>query len=104
MWIPDDEFAVGILDALDDRTRSLLSPHLYGAPARLEWTRVWQQWRMLEVLRHWLEHQVAAAPPEDPLYQAAEMICHRLGAAGSGLVQRMAEIEATSGQRVSHAS
>jgi hypothetical protein len=102
MLIPDEEFAVGILDALDDRGGSSVSAHLYGLEARLEWVRVRQQRRMVAVLHHWLERQVEDAQPEDPLRQAMRTVCNSLGAARDTLGQRMAEMEAMAGRGASH--
>lgn len=94
MLTPDRELALGILDALDDRSVSGISPFGYGRAMRRE--RAWaaQECRMIEGIYAWLERQKRQARQDVPLQQAITTLCDRLAVAKDALLQDMADMDA----------
>lgn len=94
MQPPDKELALGILDALDDRSASSIRSIGYGQAMARE--RVWvaQKCGMIDAISAWLERQKPQARHDVPLQQAITTLCDRLAVARDALVQDMADMDA----------
>jgi hypothetical protein len=98
MQPPDKELALGILDALDDRSVSSIRRSGYGRAMARE--RVWvaQECGMIDAISAWLERQKPQARHDVPLQQAITTLCDRLAVARDALVQDMADMAAVEQQ------
>ena len=94
MQPPDKELALGILDALDDRSVSSIRPFGYGRAMARERAWVAQKCGMIEAIAAWLERQKRQARHDVPLQQAITTLCDRLVVARDALVQDMADTDA----------
>jgi hypothetical protein len=98
MLTPDKELALGILDALDDRDVSSISPFGYGRAMARERTWVAQECGMIDGIYAWLERQKRQARHDLPLQQAITTLCDRLAVARDALVQDMADMDTVAQQ------
>ncbi len=94
MLIPDKELALGILDALDDRSASRFNSFDYGQAMARERAWVAQECRMIDGIYAWLGRQKRQARHDVPLQQAITTLCDRLAVARDALVQDMADMDA----------
>ena len=94
MLIPDKELALGILDALDDRSVSSIRPFGYGRAIGRERAWVAQKCGMIDGIYAWLERQKRQARHDLPLQQAITTLCDRLAVARDALLQDMVEMDA----------
>jgi len=94
MLTPDKELALGILDALDDRSVSRFSPFGYGRAMGRERAWIAQECRMIDGIYAWLERQKRQARHDVPLQQAITTLCDRLAVARDALLQDMADMDA----------
>lgn len=99
MFVPDEKFAVDLLDALDDRCISDLSPRVYGAESKLD--RCWaeQQYQMVDALLGWLDRKIPDAQEDERLRRAAGVLRDHLASARRDLDQTIHEIDETAGRR-----
>ena len=91
---PDKELALGILDALDDRSASSIRPFGYGRAMGRERAWVAQKCGMIDGIYAWLERQKRQARHDVPLQQAITTLCDRLAVARDALVQDMEVMDA----------
>jgi hypothetical protein len=94
MQPPDKELALGILDALDDRSASSIRPIGYGRAMGRERAWVAQKCGMIDAIYAWLERQQRQARHDLPLQQAITTLCDRLAVARDTLLQDMADMDA----------
>ncbi len=94
MLTPDKEFALGILDALDDRSVSRFSPFGYGRAWGRDRAWVEQECGIIDGIYAWLERQKRQARHDVPLLQVVTTLCDRLAVARDGLLQDMADMDA----------
>jgi hypothetical protein len=94
MLIPDKELALGILDALDDRSMPDISPLGYGQAMRRERAWVAQECRMIDGIYAWLERQKRQARYDVPLQQAIATLCDRLAVARDARLQDIVDMDA----------
>jgi hypothetical protein len=94
MQPPDKELALGILDALDDRSVSSMRPSGYGRAKARERAWVVQRCGMIDAISAWLERQKHKARHDLPLQQAITTLCDRLALARDVLLQDMADMDA----------
>lgn len=99
MLVPDEKFAVDLLDALDDRCVSDLSTFVYGNETKLD--RCWaeQQYHMLDALLGWLDRSMPQAREDDRLRRAAGVLRDHLASARRDLDQAIHEIDETADRR-----
>ena len=99
MFVPDEKFAVDLLDALDDRCVSDVSTLVYGTETKLD--RCWaeQQYQMVGALLGWLDRIAPDAREDDRLRQAAGVLRDRLASARRELDQTIHEIDETADRR-----
>jgi hypothetical protein len=98
MQPPDKELALGILDALDDRSASSIRPFGHGRAMARERAWVAQKCGMIDAISAWLERQKRRARHDVPLQQAITTLCDRLAVARDALVQDMADMDAVEQQ------
>jgi hypothetical protein len=94
MLTPDRELALGILDALDDRSGSRVSPTARGRARGRDRAWVEQECEMIDGIYAWLERQKGQARQDVPLQQAITTVCDRLAVARNALLQDMAHLDA----------
>ena len=94
MLAPDKELALGILDALDDRSVSSIRPFGYGRAIGRERAWVAQKCGMIDGIYAWLERQKRQARHDLPLQQAITTLCDRLAVARDALARDMAGMDA----------
>ena len=93
MLRPDEQLALGILDALDDRYRPEVSPLLLTLEQRQQ--RAWseQQYRMIQALLAWLDRQRDAARRDDSLQEALSILHERLADSESRLLHDLEKMD-----------
>lgn len=98
MLQPDVQFALDMLDALDERCSLRINRHVYGLEGRRE--RCWaeQQVQMIAVLQDWLEREASGSQLDDPLCQAAGVLCDGLARSRDLLRQNIEEIDVATTQ------
>jgi hypothetical protein len=99
MLTPDEQLALGILDALDDRYGPEVSPHLLTLQQRQKRTWSEQQYRMIQVLVAWLDRQKDTVQRDDALQRAISVLHERLADSETRLRR---DIEAMDVQALSH--
>ena len=90
----DRELALGILDALDDRSGSRVSASAYGRARGRDRAWVEQECGMIDGLYAWLERQKRQARHDVPLLQAITTLSDRLAVARDARLQDMADMDA----------
>lgn len=100
MLVPDEKLGADILDALDDRCVSVISPHVYGQEIKLE--RCWaeQQYHMVQALLGWLDRKMPASQEDPRLRQAAGVLRDHLASAGRELDHTIQQIDQTVDRRL----
>ena len=94
MLTPDEQLALGILDALDERYGPEVSPLLLTLEQRQERTWSEQQYRMIQVLIAWLERQKDTVQRDDALQKAISVLHERLADSETRLLHDIEEMDA----------